>query len=106
MEESKLILYQSRINKKMRLLKPLILNLIVEKSVDNNNDTYILEHNELGLFAIQKTLERAKEQIRDQICELWKEYIRCPEDDLTVGGIRFRNKLLEYLSDNNGNDSR
>jgi hypothetical protein len=98
MDESKLILYEILINnKKIKLSKPLTLNMMVEKG--KVSDTYILEHEELGLFAIQKTLDRAKIQVQGQIAELWKLYIDCPEGELGTGGKRFKKKLLKYLSE-------
>lgn len=98
LEESQLTLSEISLNDKIiKLLKPLILNMKIEKGLGST--TYILEHEELGLFAIQKSLNRAIMIVQQQFSELWKDYMEYSEDELTIGAKRFRNKILSYIGE-------
>ncbi len=80
------------INKtKAKLTEPLLLNILFEKQ------NYIVSHDDLGLLAVSDTLDKAIREIQEEFSLLWKDYVTCPEDELTEGAKRFRVKLVGLI---------
>ena len=84
-------------DKKVKLSKPLEVNIDIEEGI--RYDIYILSNEELKLLAIQKSLNDASIEIQEEFYELWEEYVDCPENELTIGAIDFKKKLMSYIED-------
>lgn len=77
--------------KKAVLHKPLLLNIQLE------DKHYILSQDELGLLAISSSPKQALKEIQEEFSDLWKEYVTCPEEELTEGAKRLRAKLQSVV---------
>lgn len=84
-------------DKKVRLSKPLLLDIDVEEGI--RYDIYILSNDELKLLAMQKSLDKASKEIQEEFVELWENYVEYPEEELTKGAIELKKKLMSYLKD-------
>ncbi len=73
--------------KKVKLSEPLSLNIQFE------NQHYIASHDDLGLLAISGSLDKAISELQEEFSELWKEYVTCPEGELTEDAKALRAKL-------------
>lgn len=77
--------------KRVTLDKPLLLNLLFE------NEHKIVSYDDLGLLAISDSIKQALDEIQEEFSDLWKEYVSCPEDELTEGAKRLRAKLQSVI---------
>lgn len=78
---------------KIKLLEPIQLN------VEFVNQRYILYNEDLKLSAISNYLEMAVSEIKEEFSFLWDNYVKCPEEELTEGGKRLRNKLMRIANE-------
>lgn len=81
-------------DKKIKLVRPIILDINVERGI--RYDIYILSNEDLKLFAMQKSLKESSAEIQEEFCELWEEYVECPESDLTEKAMELKKKLMSY----------
>lgn len=80
-------------DKKVRLSKD--ISLIVQFE----NGQYIVSYNNLGLLAVNDSLDGAIDEIQKEFSGLWDDYVLCLEEELTMDGLKFKNKLKEYVND-------
>lgn len=80
-------------NDKVKLSKP--ISLIVQFE----NGQYIVSYNNLGLLAVSDSIDVAIDDIQREFSGLWDDYVTCSEEELTISGIEFKNKLKEYVND-------
>lgn len=78
---------------KIKLLEPIQLN------VEFVNQRYILYNEDLKLSAISNYLEMAIGEIKEEFSFLWSNYVKCPEEGLTEGGKKLRNKLMRMVNE-------
>lgn len=78
-------------DKKVRISKE--ISLIVQFE----NGQYIVSYNNLGLLAANESLDGAIEDIQKEFSGLWEDYVLSSEEELTIDGITFKNKLMEYI---------
>ncbi len=72
---------------KAKLLEPLSLNIQFE------NQNYIVSNDDLGLLATSGSLDTAIHELQEEFSILWKDYVTCPEEELTEDAKEFRAKL-------------
>ncbi len=61
------------------------------------NEQYILSNDEFGLLVVEQNMELAFKEAQEELAVLVAEYVDAPEDDLTEGAKKFRNKLINLL---------
>lgn len=61
------------------------------------NEQYILSNDEFGLLVVEQSMELAFKEAQEELAVLVEEYVDIPEDDLTEGAKKFRNKLVSLL---------
>lgn len=61
------------------------------------NEQYILFNDEFGLLVVHHNMELAYKEAQEELAVLVEEYVDAPEDDLTEGAKKFRNKLISLL---------
>lgn len=79
-------------DKKIKLSKEMSLIIQFE------NGQYIVSYNNLGLLAVNDSLDDAINEIQIDFSGLWDDYVLCPEEELAIDGIIFKNKLKEYIN--------
>lgn len=78
---------------KIKLLEPIQLN------IKFRNQYYILYNEDLKLSAINNRLDMAISEIQEEFSFIWNSYVTCPEEELTEGAKRFRNKLKRMVDE-------
>lgn len=81
----------------VKLLKPIIVEIEIERGLFK--DKYVAVSNDLGLLTIQNSFERATFEIKEEFVEIWNDYVKCDESELTENAIKFKHKLLSYLAE-------
>ncbi len=61
------------------------------------NEQYVLSNDEFGLLVVEQNMELAFKEAQEDLAVLVAEYVDVPEDDLTEGAKKFRNKLVTLL---------
>jgi predicted RNase H-like HicB family nuclease len=69
---------------------------ILDVNIRLEGNDYIASNDDLGLLAVGKSLDDAVDEIKEEFCDLWKEYVDCPDEELTEDAKELRAKLRKY----------
>lgn len=75
------------------------LSTPLEFHVDSSAGLYVITHEDLGLMAADKIFKNVVEEIKEEISELWKDFVDRPESELSEKSKEFKTKLLDYLKE-------
>jgi len=78
-------------------VKNLKNEVILSLHYNKNEDKYLVDNEELNIFAINQQLNLAVEDIQEQIGMLWQGYVKEDISNLTETAIKFRNLLIELV---------
>lgn len=66
-------------------------------SVIFENEQYILSNDEFGILVVEQNMELAFKEAQEELAVLVAEYVDAPEEDLTEGAKKFRNRLINLV---------
>ncbi|PKL58453.1 MAG: hypothetical protein CVV34_02210, partial [Methanomicrobiales archaeon HGW-Methanomicrobiales-5] len=70
----------------------------INLEVDFEDEEYILYNNDFNLLVTSKNLKEGMAEINREFVLLWSDYVEEDINNLTEGGIRFREKLLSLFN--------
>lgn len=78
-------------------LKNLKQELVFSIDYNKIEDKYLLKNEQLNIFAINRQLDLAVEDIQEQIGMLWQGYVKEDISKLTKTAIKLRNLLIHFV---------
>lgn len=81
--------------------KPLMLDILEGEAIEGG---ICLSHKELGLSACGVSISDCSAIIIEELAMLWDGYALESDDELTAGGLAFKNMLLSMVEEANEED--
>ncbi|MDV0445749.1 hypothetical protein MmiAt1_13430 [Methanimicrococcus sp. At1] len=83
-------------NCNLEIVKPIPI------SVTNEDGTYVIDVDVFDLFSYDEDFAKARQDMEEKICILWKNFVEYDEKQLDVGGVFMKKLLLNYVGKKHG----
>jgi hypothetical protein len=81
------------------VIRDLKHEIVLSVNYNKTEDKYLLKNDQLNIFAINRQLDSAVEDIKEQIGMLWQGYVDEDISKLTKSAIKFRELLIHFIGD-------